>query len=124
LYVAPLAGADDVGNLQFTASFDTPDREVVRSAIGASGPAVQTLVPAKNSTAGFWYGNASGATTLFQIASPVGSIVDVTVSFTFVNNYAASSYAVAAGVLGAFNYGYLDGPATHAYTPIGLPSTF
>lgn len=124
LYTAPLAGADDVGNLQFTASFDTPDRELVRSAIGASGPAVQTLVPPRRSTAGFWYGNASAATTLFQIASPVGSVVDVTVGFTFINNYNNSSQVIAAGVLGSFYYSYLDGPITHSYIPVGLPSTF
>jgi len=124
LYAAPLAGADDVGTLNWTEAVDAPDREVVRNAIGASGPSVQTLVPAKNSASGYWYGNGSVATVIFAISSPVGSVVDVTLEYTQVNQHAASSYSIAAGVLGNWYYGYLDGPTAHTYVPIGLPGTF
>jgi hypothetical protein len=80
--------------------------------------------PPSGALAGFWHNNLGSPHALFSIASSVGSIVDIHISYRQTNFDAALTSAVATGTLGAAYYLALDGTTSHTYTPIGVPSTF
>lgn len=81
-----------------------------------------TFSPPKDALASMVLNNVNTA-ALFSIASTVGSIVDVSLTFTLAANFSGPSITVVSAVLGAHYFLALDGPVSHGYTPIGLPTT-
>jgi len=86
-----------------------------------TGPS--TFTPPPKSLCDSWMNSTIGSTPLFHLASSVGSIVDVNVSFRISNVLPGVAVAVTAGTLGAFYYLALDGPSSNTYTPLGVPTT-
>jgi len=105
-------------------SGQVPDESKDRSipeGVTATGALVFT--PPKFSLASFWLDNSADV-DLFSIGCPVGSIIDLKVSFRLSNVLPASALTVTSASPGTVYYLALDGPGTHVYTPVGLPTTF
>jgi hypothetical protein len=66
---------------------------------------------------------STAAVNLFALSCPIGSIVDLSVSFTLSNIQGALQETVASGSLGNVYYLALDGPSANTYIPLGLPTT-
>jgi hypothetical protein len=79
--------------------------------------------PPKVTQAAFWQSSAGGASALFALTCPAGSIIDVSVSWTLRNNLSGVTQAgYAAATLGNFYYGRLDGVGGK-FLPLGVPTT-
>jgi len=79
--------------------------------------------PAKNTVSAFWNSSGGGASPLFTITCPAGSIVDVSITFTLRNNISGVTQAgYAAAGLGSYYYGRLDGVGGK-FLPLGVPTT-
>jgi len=89
---------------------------------GITNTAGVRFVPPKNTLATDW--QTSSSNSLFTIVSSTGSVVFVDATFTITNTTSPTTSTVATATQGTFYYGYLDGPASHAYQPIGVLSTF
>jgi hypothetical protein len=64
--------------------------------------------PPKNSLASFWLDNGASG-TLFQLSIAKGSVIDLHVSFTLANGFAATSQSAAGASAGGTYYTHLDG---------------
>jgi hypothetical protein len=118
-------GAEASATVEYaTGIANAPDEEKITSVVGTAIPRCLHSTPPPKSLASFVWNSTSAATVLFNIASPAGSVVDVEATFWFSNQIAASTQNVVTAVIGSVYYGYLDGPAAHHYSPLGLASTF
>jgi hypothetical protein len=81
-----------------------------------------TFVPPAKTLAAFW--QTASTSNIFAIASSVGSIVDVHITYTLPGGFLSTPLVVASAVVGTAYYLPLDGPASHTYTVLGLPTTF
>lgn len=80
--------------------------------------------PPRNSLAADWLSSSLASSQVFTIACAAGSVIDVSLTFTILNNLPNASSGISSGVQGNVYYLYLDGASTHRYQPFGLPSTF
>jgi hypothetical protein len=91
---------------------------------GITSTACAVFVPPKSSTASFWLQAANdSSTTLFQISSEKGSIVDVNFEWTISNNVQNVSNSSNSGLTaGNVYYGGLDSAVFSSanYSPVGL----
>jgi hypothetical protein len=91
-----------------------------------SGTTISDVIvdlPPKDSLACFWQASAGAASPLFSLTCPAGSIIDVDVSWTMSNNFAAVVQAgYAAATLGTLYYSRLDGVGGK-FLPLGVPTT-
>jgi len=82
--------------------------------------------PPRGSLCGDWINSAVNVTNLmfgfFWV--PVGSVIDVEVSWTMANNMLSLDRTVATGILKGHYYLYLDGSTRHGFAPVAKPSTF
>jgi len=125
IWVSAAAGADVSPRVDWAIALNnTPDDEKLSSVIGGYAPGVFVAKPPKKSLAGLWWNSTAAAAELFKISTPQNSIVDVSLSFRLSNEINFLNIAATTVVLGNIYYGYLDGNGSHAYTPVGLPSTF
>jgi hypothetical protein len=82
--------------------------------------------PPKNSLCGDWINSVVNVTNplfgFFYV--PLGSIIDMEVAWTMMNNMAGLNRTVATAILGSPYYLYLDGSTRHGFAPTGKPTTF
>lgn len=109
-----------------TASSVAWGKDTVRDASipeGTTLTAPFTTVPPKGTLCDQWLTPSS--TTCFNIASSIGSVVDVDVSWTLTGQQSIQpTFTVATGVVGNIYYLPLDGASSHRYQNIALPATF
>jgi hypothetical protein len=78
--------------------------------------------PPAASLASFWITSVNSSSSVFVVVAPVGSILDLEVSFRLANVVAPlTPITIIAGTAGSVYYLPLDGTAG-GYTPIGLPT--
>jgi hypothetical protein len=83
------------------------DEFVVNTVLGSSGAGYFKSTPPKGTLTGDWLG--SGTMTIFQIAAPIGSIVDVVVSYRINNALTGATYVSTGLAAGDVYYAPLDG---------------
>jgi hypothetical protein len=89
--------------------------------MSVSRPACVSAKPTVGSLA--WIPISAADGNVMDIEAPVGSIIDLHVSHVFQDTgTAGTSFAVAAGTLGALYYLPLDG-ASDVFLPVGLTTT-
>jgi len=91
----------------------------VPTGVSQTGPVVS--VPPKGSLCSVWFRWDSSQADLFTLLNiPVGSILDLSISFTLRNNLAGADISVITAVVGSMYYLYLDGAKIQ---PVGRPTT-
>jgi hypothetical protein len=107
-----------------SATADSPSLlEMSDTSVSTAQPAHISTVPPKESGAAFWFNSSTDP--LFQIVAPIGSIIDVDISYVL-NDIGAPGVAatVVTGTLGVMYWLPLDGTSSHNLTPVSLLSTF
>ncbi len=100
----------------------SPSIEVSDTTVSVSKPAHVKAQPPPGSAAAFWI-NPGNVQNIMKITAPVGSIIDVKCTHVLLDTgTAGTSYAVAAGTLGALYYLPLDG-SSDTYIPTSLTTT-
>lgn len=116
-------GAAATCSVDFLGFGNSPNVEVSDTTVSVANPAHILTSPPAQSLASFW--QVGGATTLFTITAPVGSIIDVHLSFILDDGgEVGQAIAVATSVVQTLYYLSLDPVATHRYTPVSLTTTF
>lgn len=90
---------------------------------GITNSSALVFKPPKKSLSEFWITSADSAAVMFRISCPIGSVIDVSLKYRLSNAIANLGVTVATAVLGTVYYLPLDGPASNAYVPLGVPST-
>jgi len=96
------------------------DEEKIVTTVGTANASYYVSVPPKGSFAELWQDQTGAANVLFTLSAGVGSIIDVSVSFTLANNDAGFTVVNAvADTSGVLYYPPLDG-ATNKFVSVGL----
>jgi len=91
--------------------------------VGITVSDVVMVRPPAQTQQSFWNSSGGGASTLFSITCPAGSIIDIDVTFCLRNNLAGvTQNGYAAASLGSFYYGRADGVGGK-FLPLGVPTT-
>lgn len=125
IWPSPSSTGTAFADLWWNVSISQFSKDTERISVIPEGVSVTTpvkFVPPKNSLAAEW--QTSSSNSLFTIVSSPGSVVYVHASYTISNTSIATVSTVATATSGLIYYGYLDGPGTHAYQPVGVLSTF
>jgi hypothetical protein len=91
---------------------------------GVTNTRAVSFVPPAKSLAEDWIAASVGTTNIFSLLMNIGSVVDVHCEFTLSNQFTSGTVSLTTGVLGSIYYLPLDGPSSHTYFPIHLPTTF
>jgi hypothetical protein len=107
-------------------AYGSKDAEFLKAVPGGcTVTGLVTFKPPKGTFAANWISNTiSGNYVIMGVQCSIGTIVDVDLSFTLVNQVAPANSSISTGTLGAIYYLCLDGSSTHQYTAYGLPGTF
>ncbi len=101
---------------------NSPNVEVSDTSITASFPAHIKTSPPPESSAWLW--QVTGATQVFFITGPTGTVLDLDVDYIETDQtFAASTQAVSVGVLSQCYYLALDGPTSNLLVPVALTTT-
>lgn len=123
MYCPPASqGSSATCSVDWIGFSNTPSRQYSDTTCSVSTPAHVRCNPPPMSLASFW--QLAGATVLFNLTAPAGTIVDVSVSLILDDDESSvATAAVASGSLGSMYYLSLDPNATHYYTPVSLTTT-
>jgi len=80
--------------------------------------------PPAKSLACDWFAGSVGTTNIFSLQCSTGTILDIHCDYTLANQFTSGTSAIATGTLGGIYYLPLDGPSSHTYFPVHLPTTF
>jgi hypothetical protein len=100
------------------------DEKITAIPDGITVTTALTFVPPRGSIASDWVSSgASTGSNYFNLTSPAGTIIDMSVDFTIANAFANVTFSVSSATPGHVYFSALDGFVANNLIPIGLSST-
>lgn len=126
----PAGGSVDVewnitGTAEQALGKDSARQKTLPTGITVTGGLV--FRPPAGSYSSMWQAaNTNTSDVMFQIAATAGTVLQLKIAYTMpVSVGSGVSQSGYAGVtVGSFYYPYLDGPSTHHWKPVAVPTTF
>ncbi len=111
--------------LTWTGSVNGPAKSVSDVSVNVSKPAHIVTRPPKDSLCSFWVNQSATPYSLFSLACPSGSVVDIVLQWTQKDDSTPGTVVVVTGATaGLVYYGYLDGDSTHLLSPVSRAAIF